>query len=92
MGILLFDASSTEVIRSEVPFAPGMTVQDALRSAGLSRHLANASLKLAVFGRLARPSDLLADGERIEILRALVADPNEARLRRAAKKRAKRRA
>ncbi|TZF90554.1 RnfH family protein [Cognatilysobacter lacus] len=40
---------------------------------------------VAVFGERVRPERLLADGDRIEVLRPLVADPKDLRRRRAAR-------
>ena len=47
-------------------------------------------LRVGVFGRLRRTSDPASEGDRIEIYRPLVVDPNAARLRRAATKAARR--
>lgn len=44
-----------------------------------------AMCKFGIFGKLKSPDTLLRDGDRVEIYRALVADPMEARRRRARK-------
>ncbi len=66
--------------------APGATLRDAVvRSGLLERHpeIDLAAQKLGVFGVPAAPDRPLADGDRVEIYRALVMDPKEARRRRA---------
>jgi putative ubiquitin-RnfH superfamily antitoxin RatB of RatAB toxin-antitoxin module len=74
--------------------APGATLRDAvLRSGMLERHpeIDLAAQKLGIFGKTAAADRLLADGDRVEIYRALAMDPKEARRRRALKTRAVRR-
>jgi uncharacterized protein len=71
--------------------AEGATAREAAEASGvLARHgLAVADLALGIFGKRIAPEYPLRDGDRIEILRALATDPNEARRRRA--RRARRR-
>jgi hypothetical protein len=57
----------------------GATVAEALDVAGY------APVPVAVFGERASAGRMLADGDRIEILRPLLADPKETRRRRAAR-------
>jgi uncharacterized protein len=67
----------------------GSSVADALRLAQLHpqfAHLDLAGMPVGVFGKLARQDQLLNDGDRIEILRPLAADPKLARRARAAKR------
>ncbi|WP_462115740.1 RnfH family protein [Lysobacter xanthus] len=58
----------------------GATVADALRAAGLE------GSAVAVFGERAEPGRTLAEGDRVEVLRPLIADPKDARRRRASKR------
>jgi putative ubiquitin-RnfH superfamily antitoxin RatB of RatAB toxin-antitoxin module len=44
---------------------------------------ATAAVAIAVHGVLARPQQVLQDGDRIELLRPLLADPKDNRRRRA---------
>ena len=61
----------------------GATVADAVAAA----KLADADHSgLAVFGERVEADRLLADGDRVELLRPLVADPKDARRRRASAK------
>lgn len=57
----------------------GATAGDAVRESGL----AAAGLAIGIGGKLASASRVLRDGERVELLRPLAADPNEARRQRA---------
>ena len=59
----------------------GASVGDALAASGWN----DADCAgLAVFGVRAKPAQRLRDGDRVEVLRALQADPKDARRRRAA--------
>lgn len=58
----------------------GATVADAVAAAPLGAH---DHTGLAVFGERVEASRVLADGDRVELLRPLVADPKDARRRRA---------
>ncbi len=63
----------------------GATVADAVARSRLVEHygLDAARLRFAVFGKRAAADAALDDGDRVEITRALVADPKESRRRRA---------
>ena len=77
-------AEAQDTVTLELP--AGATLRDAvLRSGMLERHpeIDLAVQKLGVFGAPAAPDRPLADGDRVEIYRALVMDPKEARRRRA---------
>lgn len=58
----------------------------ALRAAGI---VADPE-RLAIFGRSVGPGDTLVDGDRVELLRPLIADPKAARRERAARGRYRR--
>jgi putative ubiquitin-RnfH superfamily antitoxin RatB of RatAB toxin-antitoxin module len=66
---------------------PGSTVQDALRLA--FPELALEGLAVGVWGRLCALGDTLRDQDRVEIYRALLVDPKEARRQRYRSHRAK---
>lgn len=59
----------------------GAVVADAVAAAGLDPE--GQSRACAVHGVLVRPDQVLVDGDRVELLRALLIDPKEARRRRA---------
>ena len=73
---------------TEIEVASGATVDDAVRLSGIvARHgLDPAALSYAIHGRRSAADAPLADGDRVEILRPLVADPKTVRRRRAAEK------
>jgi uncharacterized protein len=60
----------------------GATVRDALAAAGFTAHHRG----VGVYGKRVALDTRLADGDRVEIYRALVLDPKERRRLRAAKK------
>lgn len=88
------DVLSVEVVYAlperawRVPLAlpAGATVADALAAADVPGKVPGAVVdaeRLAVFGRPVAPTALLADGDRVEVLRPLQADPRQARRARA---------
>jgi putative ubiquitin-RnfH superfamily antitoxin RatB of RatAB toxin-antitoxin module len=68
-----------------VELAPDASVADAVRRSGLVAHygLDLASLRYARFGVRIDASARLAEGDRVEIVRGLVADPKAVRAARA---------
>ena len=58
-----------------------ITVAEAVEEAALDT--GTEAVAMAVHGVLARPQQLLRDGDRVELLRPLLADPKENRRRRA---------
>ena len=62
----------------------GATVADAVRASGLP---VDGIAGYAVFGERATPATPLRDGDRVELLRPLQADPKDSRRRRAAAQR-----
>lgn len=68
-------------LRRELVLPEGSTVADATAAAALDATA--ESVAMAVHGVLARPQQVLHDGDRVELLRPLLADPKENRRRRA---------
>ncbi|MCD9086678.1 RnfH family protein [Stenotrophomonas sp. SY1] len=68
-------------LRRELELPEGCTVADAVDEAALD--VDGVAVAVAVHGVLARPGQLLHAGDRIELLRPLLADPKENRRRRA---------
>lgn len=69
-----------------VELGEGACVADALAKAELGANLPGVAVdpaRLAVFGRSVTPQAKLHDGDRVEILRPLEADPKQARRQRA---------
>ncbi|MCF6355699.1 MAG: RnfH family protein [Candidatus Polarisedimenticolaceae bacterium] len=70
----------------ELPDALDMTVQQAIEASGILQQFPEIDLavnKVGIFGKTAPLDAVLAAGDRVEIYRPLVADPKEARRRRA---------
>lgn len=75
-----------EAIALELP--RGACVRDAIESSSLTaRHpeIKCRELRVGIFGCAVTAETLLSDGDRVEIYRPLVADPRQARRRRAAR-------
>lgn len=69
-----------------VSLAAGATALDALAASGFVRRhpeIDPACVSLGIFGRRVPPEARLADGDRVEVYRALLNDPKESRRRRA---------
>ena len=80
-------AREEEQMILEVSVPTDCTAQQALEMSGITQHFPEidlASAKVGIFGKLARPDARLAPGDRVEIYRQLIADPKEARKKRAA--------
>lgn len=72
------------VIESEL----GLTVEQAIQRSGILERCPEIDLssnKVGVFGKAAKLDRVLESGDRVEIYRPLIADPKEARKKRAAK-------
>jgi len=67
-----------DAVTVELP--AGAVVRDALRAAGVQAE------EVGVFGKRVRADTPLADGDRVEIYRALALDPKERRRQRARKR------
>ena len=64
-----------------------MTVMDAVNASGVLQAFPEIdadNLKLGIFGKATKPDVSLQPGDRVEIYRPLIADPKEARKKRAA--------
>jgi putative ubiquitin-RnfH superfamily antitoxin RatB of RatAB toxin-antitoxin module len=80
-----FGAPGVEIV-ADLEVAPGATVDDAVRLSGVLARCGvdPARLSYALHGRRAAAEAPLADGDRVEILRPLLADPKTVRRHRAA--------
>lgn len=80
-------AWATPEVQDIVPVetAPGASVADAVRTSGLiARYgLDISTLRFARFGASVSDDTILAPGDRIDIVRGLIADPKATRVRRA---------
>lgn len=82
---VVFAKPDEQVIESlNVP--PDTTIEAAIRQSGILERFPEidlASNKVGVFGKAAAMTSTLYDGDRIEIYRPLIADPKQARKKRA---------
>ena len=79
-------AKPDEQVILEVPFQPGMTVQEAIEHSKIQERFPEIDLdvnKVGVFGKAVKLDAVLSPGDRVEIYRPLIADPKEARRKRA---------
>ena len=71
---------------TELDLPAGSTVRDAVAASGIARRHPGIDLsRLGIFGRVVGSDAPLAEGDRVEIYRALALDPKEARRVRARK-------
>ncbi len=73
------------ILELKVPV--GSEARDAVMASDINRYfpdLDREQADLAIWGKLARPGQKLEPGDRVEILRPLIADPKEVRRKRAA--------
>ena len=71
----------------------GVTLREAIQRSGILKRFPEIDLavnKVGVFGKVSDPGQILRAGDRVEIYRPLIADPKEARKRRAAQGKAMR--
>ncbi len=80
-------ARPEEQVILEVQGRPGMTLMEAVRASNITARFPEIDLenaKFGIFGKLATANAQLHAGDRVEIYRPLIADPKEARKKRAA--------
>lgn len=68
-----------------VKLAEGASVEEAIRQSGILSFRDDIDLsknKVGIYSRPAKLSDILSDGDRVEIYRSLLADPKEIRRKR----------
>jgi putative ubiquitin-RnfH superfamily antitoxin RatB of RatAB toxin-antitoxin module len=79
-------AAPTHQVTKALTMPAGSSVEQAIRASGLLEAFPEIDLtrqRIGVFGEFVRPDECLQGGERVEIYRALIADPKETRRRRA---------
>ena len=80
-------ATPREQVLRTVHAKPGMTLIEAIERSKITDHFPDIDLKTAkvgIFGKAAKKDAVLKAGDRVEIYRPLIADPKEARKKRAA--------
>ena len=86
ISVEVVHALPTRQISVTVNLPDGATVRDAVVASGVAEiaGLTPADLDcVGIWNRVATPGSVLSDGDRVELHRSLVADPKEARRRRA---------
>jgi putative ubiquitin-RnfH superfamily antitoxin RatB of RatAB toxin-antitoxin module len=81
-------ATSASQCELEVTVPAGSTIEAAIRASGVLARYGEIDLAqnpVGVFGHRAALTERVRDGDRVEIYRRLLADPKEARRRRALK-------
>lgn len=89
---LVWSPASRQVIELALPLTPGTTVEQALSQSEVIELLVNTdpkSLEVGVWGRRVERQQVLQNGDRLEIYRALKVDPKVARRERFARQGAK---
>ncbi|MCB1802038.1 MAG: RnfH family protein [Gammaproteobacteria bacterium] len=80
-------ASPTEQVLEQLRVPAGSSVETAIKSSGIMERFPEIDLavnKVGIFGKASTLEAELVDGDRVEIYRPLIADPKEARKKRAA--------
>jgi putative ubiquitin-RnfH superfamily antitoxin RatB of RatAB toxin-antitoxin module len=80
-------ATSQEQLLLSLSANAGTTVEQAIKESGVLERFPELDLKttkVGVFGKVAKLNAVLNDHDRVEIYRPLIADPKEARKKRAA--------
>lgn len=78
---VVYSAAPRKMFETSLSLPEGACVADALRASGVLAECGENPLPamLGVWGRKARPEQLLQPGDRVEIYRPLTVDPMEAR-------------
>lgn len=86
MNVAVAYAGPEGVVLVDVVVRDGASVADALEASGIVGRLGlfEAALSYAIYGRAVERSTPVREGDRVELLRPLVADPKESRRQRAA--------
>ncbi|HEY6644936.1 RnfH family protein [Povalibacter sp.] len=72
----------------ELVLEQGANVAEAVAKSGLAAEfpaISTGPLQCAIFGRVVSPTEALREGDRVEILRPLIADPKQSRRQAAAR-------
>lgn len=82
---VIYAAEQGEPARVTLNLPAGATLADALAASGLVERygLGDVAGRTGIHGRLKPVTELLRDGDRVEIYRPLLADPKDARRKRA---------
>jgi putative ubiquitin-RnfH superfamily antitoxin RatB of RatAB toxin-antitoxin module len=90
VAVELVYCSTTRQHVIRLTLSAGSTVRDAIRSSALAARcpeIETDAVPVGIYGRLVAFDSVLQDGDRVEIYRPLIADPKQARRRRASTQR-----
>jgi hypothetical protein len=93
IGVEVAYAREKEQAILAVEVGKGLTVRDAIERSEILKRFPEIDLminKVGVFGKVVKLDQVLMPGDRVEIYRPLIADPKEARKKRAAEGKAMR--
>jgi hypothetical protein len=82
---VVYSPKAREVHERQLRLPTGCTALQALQASGLLQQfseLAGSELQVGIWGRKARPGQLLRENDRVEIYRPLAVDPKVARRKR----------
>lgn len=86
---IIYALESQKLWQRQMQISTGLTIGQALQQSGLYEefpHLVNTLEGVGVFGLVKSFNEIVTDGDRVEVYRALNFDPMESRRRRAAHK------
>jgi uncharacterized protein len=84
---LVYVAENGSVVHLSMDLKQGATVGDALNESGIyNSHPETKELPVGIYAKLVSLSDVLKDGDRVELYRGLTRDPKEKRRQLAKKK------
>lgn len=86
MRVQVVHARPGKQVVKTVEIQEGATVMDAIDASRISAEFEDLVVdpeRLGIFGQMAAPGQVLRNGDRVEIYRPLIADPKEARRKRA---------
>jgi len=87
--LVVFAPAGQAPVEIVVPAVAGLTLADAVRASGMLARFPQldlAQVRLGVWGKPRDAAALVGSGDRVEIYRALIADPKASRSLRAKKK------
>jgi putative ubiquitin-RnfH superfamily antitoxin RatB of RatAB toxin-antitoxin module len=85
LAVQVVYAAENEQVVIALQLPAGATIADAINASGLCERfdLGDVAGRTGIYGRLRPEHEILHDGDRVEIYRPLLADPKDARRKRA---------
>ncbi len=89
LRVQLCHATPGNVLLRDLDVDAGTTIEKAIADSGLLPEIDLEHTPVGIFGKKKDRTTILRDGDRIEVYRPMLADPEETRRRRAAKREAR---